>query len=589
MHWVLILLCLLNGESPAPHWLDVLLFFLIRFLGVDFSKTAFIVDYRGARLSPPRSYQKDPITLVAFSSRNNLLHKVHDDKLKAIKVGLNEQLVRLCSGPEEFASDLMAPHGWPQHLQLPSNYDLDKFDCWRAAGSNISSSSCASGPPVLPPPHDRTLGAGGPAAASAAGSVRVPSPPKEPPQPELLPAAVAASVWVPPPPKEPPPPLQPAAAPVAASVWVPALPKFKEPPPGLQRPQPAYASVAASVPWPPPPPPPPKEPPPPELLQRRPPMPPPLPLRQQEQQQQHHRLLQQHLLAPAASAGLSGPAGPAPVSAADIGSPIDLPAGFMYPSCVQGVAPATEALTLRCTLKGGSALLSIPHDASWSASPVVIFLTGAEQSTVLSDTAKKGKPKNCSPMLRQTLRACIWITLLPFGSKPGKQWKLHPSTVSHDVVAAMCAVQNCLEQCGRSQSIHLVGFSRGGWWATYFASCSALPFTLSTVVTIAGYPSVTTGNIAEQEALAESLCGSAGTVLAIASTADTCSPATHSLAWYNTMEKNGGQVLILGEASHEQMYTHCLCGDPVLFAESSQQQLTLEVVAGILHKRLAVR
>ena len=110
-----------------------------------------------------------------------------------------------------------------------------------------------------------------------------------------------------------------------------------------------------------------------------------------------------------------------------------------------------------------------------------------------------------------------------------------------------------LRKANRAESLHLAGFSRGGWWASYFAT-NVCETRFNSVTLIGGYPSETP-QTEDMEQSAKHLVGTARTAVVISSLNDECCPAFAYSVWFATLEAEGGHVRMLEGVTHADLLT----------------------------------
>lgn len=151
---------------------------------------------------------------------------------------------------------------------------------------------------------------------------------------------------------------------------------------------------------------------------------------------------------------------------------------------------------------GNSDLLALekPVPAETVGAKIVIFLWGGDQkSPFLKGPSSKKKKKN-NDLSMTAATAVNWnqfVVVTPQDREPGKHaWKIPPPAWILDLARE-------IRRQYRPTALNLVGFSRGGWWATeYFLKEQQL---FSGLVSIGGYPSVTYNDSHNENAVASSL------------------------------------------------------------------------------------
>jgi len=250
-----------------------------------------------------------------------------------------------------------------------------------------------------------------------------------------------------------------------------------------------------------------------------------------------------------------------------------------------GAAPL-EATLVACRIGGAKLQISVPERASWSSSPAVFFVPGADGGTLIGDPIPKKRRwaphKHFGPAGRTVLETCIWISMDVGGLSShghGQPWKICPQVVTDMLVGAMSSIQARLKRYGRLQDLNVVGFSRGAWWVSHMASTGTLPAGVKNLVVIGGYP-VLTPHEGEMRTLGGALVPMAFRVVAIGSYGDVCSPPKAYMPWYDAIAAAGGCVHLLSDISHEGLYDVFLKG---IFPETTD---VVKTTVTTLHRYL---
>ena len=224
---------------------------------------------------------------------------------------------------------------------------------------------------------------------------------------------------------------------------------------------------------------------------------------------------------------------------------LDLPEGW---SCVPRADPLSIGSALfQCLYSTpdsrspdgsskGEMSLSVPPQASW-ANPVVIWFPGASGESVIADSpGKKQVAGYLGQTAKDTLQKVIWVSLCPV-SKKKQSWKDDPN--DHKWILPLILGlhkhlndKRLLADSARVHDIpqvHMMGFSKGGWWASHFCTVAQMRFLSVTI--LGGYPG-TTADPDRDWQIAHSMRLKTLHLTVIAGTRDTLSPSDNYAAWY---------------------------------------------------------
>ena len=240
-----------------------------------------------------------------------------------------------------------------------------------------------------------------------------------------------------------------------------------------------------------------------------------------------------------------------------------LPKGFGAPVTKKSHVPGISVYQCLFGSTLGSdvhVVISVPlgKQVSWGNTPVVVWLTPAGGGDVVSDERGKHKSRWIGEEAIKTLTTVIWISPQQTIAPGKKAWRSHPSKVMN-VANVIDSVEATMLQANRApHSLHLAGFSRGGWWASYFAAhvCDTV---FKSITVIGGYPSEAPKD-ADMEESAKHLATAALATTVIGSTSDVLSPPSAYLKWYETLEAEGAHVRILHGLTHEDLYSELVYG-----------------------------
>ena len=130
-------------------------------------------------------------------------------------------------------------------------------------------------------------------------------------------------------------------------------------------------------------------------------------------------------------------------------------------------------------------------------------------------------------------------------------------------------------------SLALVGFSRGAWWASKIAAMK--PQAFRCVILLGGYPSPEANAVQQQEEAA-ALCAAVDEVMVVASKGDRQGPTETMQAWLHTFQSHNAKVVIHDAWNHGDLYTKFVEGD---VSEDAAAEETLERMHAMLHPRAA--
>ena len=198
--------------------------------------------------------------------------------------------------------------------------------------------------------------------------------------------------------------------------------------------------------------------------------------------------------------------------------------------------------------------------------PVVFYVGGVGNSTIIAETEttamkKAGGAKFSKEFLR-TIDSVIWITAVA-DARTRTPWKTQPEMWMLEAAAQLRACQ--------SMPIHFIGFSRGAWWGSVFAT--ERPDLFASIWLIGGYPGTSEVNAqGKASAIALRQCH---VVNLIGSIADTTSPAQAYDSWYAMNQSPTHRSVVFESLTQHDLLAMITLPPPAAAALSGQMHSTL--------------
>jgi len=247
-----------------------------------------------------------------------------------------------------------------------------------------------------------------------------------------------------------------------------------------------------------------------------------------------------------------------------------LPQGIEQRGCLPKV-PAGGGFALYCAFDANEFYMVYPATYTRNHTlHAVIYIAGPDGNAVVFQQKKKQKP--LAPRVQQLISEFAWIFVVGSAQRKSRKWRESPNPW---ILGLTDTMSKCFD------SLALVGFSRGAWWASKIAAMK--PQAFRCVILLGGYPSPGANAVQQQEEAA-ALFAAVDEVMVVASKGGRQCPTETMQAWPQIFQSHNAKVVLHDAWNHGDLYTKFVEGDVL---EDAAAQETLERMHAMLHPKAA--